>query len=257
LNALWPRAVFWLLLPVMAAQGLWLRRQATRLPGAAGERQGVVGDGMPLHLLALGDSIIDGVGTGQVAASLPVQFAEAVAERLQCRVHWRVEGASGHDAEAVRGRLDSLEPGVPADVVLLSVGVNDVTGLSGTRHWRNSLQHLFGGIRDRWPNALVLFAGLPPMAQFPLPPQPLKFSLGLRAATLDGIARSLVAQDARAVHVPTRIDPLRHDFCADGFHPSAESCTLWARELAKVLAEALAGNRAGTPSAAETRRIAQ
>ena len=80
MNKLWPRAVFWLLLPVIAAQGLWLRRQATRLPGAAGERQGVVGDGMPLHLLAFGDSIIDGVGTAQVAASLPVQFAEAVAE---------------------------------------------------------------------------------------------------------------------------------------------------------------------------------
>jgi lysophospholipase L1-like esterase len=257
LNALLPRAVFWLLLPVMAVQGLWLRRQATRLPGAVGERRGVVGDGAALHLLALGDSIIDGVGTGYVAASLPVQFAEAVAERLECRVHWRVEGGSGHDAEAVIVRLDSLEAGAPADVVLLSVGVNDVTGLSSTRHWRHSLQRLLGSIRGRWPDALVLFAGLPPMAQFPLPPEPLSFALGLRAATLDGIARAVVAHDRRALHIPTRIDPALHEFSADGFHPSANSCTLWAKALAEALTEKLAGEVAGESPAVDTRRTAQ
>jgi lysophospholipase L1-like esterase len=246
-----------LLLPVMAVQGLWLRRNARRLPGAAGERRGVVGDGTPLHLLALGDSIIDGVGAGHMAASLPVQFAAAVAERLHCRVHWRVEGASGHDAEAVIGRLHSLDVGAPADVVLLSVGVNDVTGLSSTRHWRYSLQRLLDGLRGRWPDALVVFAGLPPMAQFPLPPQPLKFSLGLRATTLDHIARAVFARDPRAIHVPTRIDPERHDFCADGFHPSADSCTLWARELAEELAQEFAGQLAEGLTAIETRRTAQ
>jgi lysophospholipase L1-like esterase len=241
----------------MAVQGLWLRRRATRLQGAAGERRGVVGDGAALHLLALGDSIIDGVGTGHMAAALPVQFAKAVADRHQCRVHWRVEGVSGHDAEAVIGRLESLEPGVAADVVLVSVGVNDVTGLSSTRHWRRCLRRLLAGIRGRWPNALVLFAGLPPMDRFPLPPQPLKFALGLRAATLDRIARTVLACDGRAIHVPTRIDPARHDFCADGFHPSADSCKLWAEGLARELVDRLADRLAERPTALETRRTAQ
>jgi lysophospholipase L1-like esterase len=192
-----------------------------------------------------------------MAVALPVQFAQSVADRLQCRVHWRVEGASGHDAEAVIELLDSLEPGIPVDVVLVSVGVNDVTGLSNTRHWRRCLQRLLAGIRGRWPNALVLFAGLPPMDQFPLPPQPLKFALGLRAATLDRIARTVLASDGRAIHVPTRIDPVRHDFCADGFHPSAESCKLWAMELAEELAQELAGRPAEQLPPIETRRTAQ
>ena len=242
------RAAFWLLLPVTAVQGLWLRQRATRLPGAPGERQGVSGATAPgddLHLLAIGDSIIDGVGTGHVEASLPVQFAAALAERCGRRVQWRVEGASGHAAEDVVERLGTLEPGVPADVVLVSVGVNDVTSLSSTRRWRRNLQRLLGAIRGRWPGAVLLFAGLPPMANFPLPPQPLKFSLGLRAATLDHIARNLVEQDPRALHVPTRIDPERHDFCADGFHPSADSCTLWAQELAAAIAQKLAADADG------------
>jgi lysophospholipase L1-like esterase len=228
------RVAFWLLLPVTAAQGLWLKRRAMRLPGAAGAHQGVSGSGEEFHLLAIGDSIIDGVGVESMEASLPARFAAALAERTGRRIHWRAEGASGHDVQGVIGLLQALEHGTPADLVLVSVGVNDVTGLSSTRRWRRRLNRLFGSIRDRWPEARILFAGLPPMAEFPLPPQPLRFSLGLRASTLDRIAADVVARYPGAAYAATQISPLRHGFCADGFHPSADSCTLWARELAAL-----------------------
>jgi lysophospholipase L1-like esterase len=228
------RLLFWASLPVTAAQGLWLTRRATRLPGASGAREGSVGNGPDFHLLAVGDSIIDGVGTGCREASLPVQFAAALAARTRRRVHWRVAGASGYAIREVLDLLDELQPETPADLVLLSVGVNDVTGLSSTRQWRRRLQTLLARIRERWPRAEVVFAGLPPMARFPLPPQPLRFALGVRAATLDRIAREVVANHPGVTHIPTQIDPERHDFCEDGFHPSADSCTVWANELAAL-----------------------
>jgi len=234
LSALLPRFLFWAMLPVTALQGVWLRRRATRLAGAVGPRTGATGDGPDLHLLAIGDSIIDGVGAGRREASLPVQFAVALAAHAGRRVHWRVEGASGHAIRDVLALLNGLRPDGPVDLVLLSVGVNDVTGLSSTANWRRNLRTLLTLLRERWPGAAVIFAGLPPMARFPLPPQPLRFALGLRAATLDNIARKVVSGFPGATHVPTRIDPRRHDFCEDGFHPSANSCTLWARELAAL-----------------------
>ena len=89
-TAWWHRPLFWGLLPVTAAQGLWLRNKALRLPGASGERAGVIGAGPDYHLLAIGDSIIDGVGTGTTAASLPVQFAQELATRRGLRVRWRI-----------------------------------------------------------------------------------------------------------------------------------------------------------------------
>jgi lysophospholipase L1-like esterase len=232
LTPLLARTLFWALLPVTAPQGLWLRRRATRLPSAAGARTGAIGAGQDYHLLALGDSIIDGVGSGRVEASLPVQLAGALAEGMERRVHWRIEGSSGHAIRDVISRLDSLAHETTIDLVFVSVGVNDVTGLSSTRSWRRDLERLLAGVHQRWPDAWVLFAGLPPMARFPLPPQPLRMSLGLRAATLDREAKSIIAAHPRAVHAPTRIDPGRHAFCEDGFHPAPESCTLWARELA-------------------------
>jgi lysophospholipase L1-like esterase len=234
LTALLHQLLFWALLPVTALQGLWLRRRATRLPGAAGAREGAVGTGPDYHLLAIGDSIIDGVGTSCREASLPVQFAAALAAGSGRCVRWRVAGASGRDIADVLEHLGQLRHAAPVDLVLLSVGVNDVTGLSSTRHWRSKLRALLNDIRNRWPEAGILFAGLPPMARFPLPPQPLRFALGLRAATLDRIARDVVSSYPQAMHVPTQINPRQHEFCEDGFHPSANSCTLWARELAAL-----------------------
>jgi lysophospholipase L1-like esterase len=234
LTAWLARAAFWSLLPVTAVQGLWLRRRATRLPGAEGARHGVIGAGEEYHLLAIGDSIIDGVGTGRVESSLPVQFASELAAASGRRIYWRIEGCSGHAISNVIERLETLEHSAPVDLVLLSVGVNDVTGLSTTRGWRRSVCTLLQNIHARWPKACILFAGLPPMASFPLPPQPLRYSLGLRAATLDRIARTIIDSHPRAMHVRTRIDPSCHEFCEDGFHPSPESCTLWARELAAL-----------------------
>lgn len=227
---------FWALLPISAIQGLLLRFSAIRLPEASGDRNGVCGhNGEPLHLVAMGDSIIAGVGTGTVERSLPVQFARVLSENRDCSVHWRIEGANGADIADLRQQLAQLDDQLRADVVLISIGVNDVTGLSSLRHWKHQLNTLITELRDKWPQASVIFAGVPPMSKFPLPPQPLSFALGLRAAKLDRISASLLALQANMIHVPTVIDPRQHDFCEDGFHPSAEACVFWAEGLAQRL----------------------
>lgn len=169
-----------------------------------------------------------------MAESLPVQFAQSLSKRRGRPVQWWVDGESGRDLAALLQRIE--HPALPHDLdrVLVSIGVNDVTGLSSTRRWRRGLQALLRHVGDRWPSATLLLAGLPPMERFPLPPQPLRFALGLRAATLDRIAADLVDGHSRALHLPTRIDPVRHGFCSDGFHPAADSCRLWAEELADI-----------------------
>jgi len=227
----WRRLVFWILLPVAAVQGLLVRGRALRLPPPPGEAAGSCGEGEPLHLLALGDSIIAGIGASLQQQTLPIQFALGLSSALGRQVKWRIEGENGADLAKVLSLLQCLPEDLHADIILLSVGVNDVTGLSSARQWRTQLRQLIGLLRSRWPGARVLFTGLPPMGDFPLPPQPLRYCLGGRAETLDRVAREVFANEPLMAHIPTRINPHRHSFSPDGFHPSPESYRLWAAEL--------------------------
>ena len=219
-------------MPLSALQGLRLRQTAPRLPEAAGQRSGVCGQGEHLQLLALGDSIIVGVGLDSTSQSLPVQFAEALAVTHGRRVQWQLEGRNGADIAHLRQRVQALKPRQEADVIIISIGVNDVTGLISTRRWRSQCNALIIELRERWPCATVIFAGLPPMGKFPLPPQPLRFTLGRRAEILDRIAAEVMSKHPDMLHIPTEIEPQNQAFCDDGFHPAAESCRFWAMELA-------------------------
>ena len=238
------RVAFWLLLPICAVQGLWLRRQALRLPPPPGDTHGQCGDGSPaLTVLAAGDSIIAGIGAGHQLQALPAQFARALSADRDCPVAWSSAGVNGADLNSLLSRLAEFNPEQAPDIVLLSIGVNDVTGLTSTRLWRQRLGLLFQTIRSKWPHALLVFAGLPPMEKFPLPPQPLRMALGMRARILDRIAATLLASQHLMLHIATEINPQEHGFCADGFHPSGPSYAAWATGLVQRLP---GYNKAGT-----------
>ena len=104
-----------------------------------------------MRLLAVGDSIIDGVGTAHVDESLPGQFAIALSEELNRRVHWRIEGQTGYTIEDVLDCLASIEDDHQADILLLSVGVNNVTSVSTTSYWRSKMKQLMDDISRKYP----------------------------------------------------------------------------------------------------------
>lgn len=234
----WPaRALFWLLLPISLLQGIRLRRTATRLPPAPGPRRSCEGRGKPLRLLAIGDSIVDGVGLESTAEILPVQFATVLARRHPLCVHWRLEGRNGVTVAQLLRALNSLRLASAPDIVLVSVGVNDVTGLTSRRRWREGLDHLLDRFRERWPDAFIILLGLPEMDRFPLLKGPLRLTLGWRAAMLDELCKRAVSGRGGMCHLACRIDPHRHAFCADGFHPAADTCKLWADGMLQHLGQ--------------------
>lgn len=214
-----------------------LRSRALRLPPPPGDVSGSCGQGRSVHLLALGDSIIAGIGASEKEHTLPVQFAFYLSKILKRQVNWHALGENGARLNHVLARIDSLGKTTPADLILISIGVNNVTGLTSLDQWKSQLRQLIAVLSSRWPGALVLFCGLPPMGLFPLPPQPLRFTLGLRAEALDRAARALLGSQERMVHIPTEINPEEHEFCPDGFHPSIASYAIWGEALADRIVE--------------------
>ena len=193
-----PRSwLFWAGLPIIAAQGLWVRQRARRSEEAPGPRQGLIGaagSGPPLRLVAVGDSIIAGVGLASTSDALPAQLAQALASRLSRPVHWRAEGCNGARANQTLSQLQRQPELVSGcDLLLVSAGVNDVTGLRRRSAFSTDLLQLLSLLQQHAPGARAVLAAAPPLEAFPLLPSPLRQLLGLRARQLD----QLIAESAR------------------------------------------------------------
>jgi lysophospholipase L1-like esterase len=212
--------LFWTLFPFVMPQAIIVRRNAPRLPGAAGPTSGLVGSGRTVRLLAIGDSIIAGVGAGTVADALPGQVAKELAPLLGCEVFWSAVGLVGATSSAISRRLVPTLPREPFDLMVLSVGVNDVTSLRTMRQWSTDLGSLLDELRIHSQAALIVFVGVPPLSAFPLLPQPLRAVMGIRARMFDDAAKFEVSKKEKVVYVPIEIEPAPGQFSSDGFPPS-------------------------------------
>ena len=239
-HPLFARSVlFWPCLPLVIPQALHLRRHATRWPDATGPRSGCVGvsgtaSREALRLLALGDSPFAGVAIERIEATMPVRLARLVGDACGRAVAWRIVARSGATVRAVLTELWPRVTTPPFDLILVSVGVNDVTGLTRRRAFASDLTRLLRGLGTTSPDALVVLLGVPPMQAFPLLPQPLRAWLGGRSQALDRVGRECAVR-AGALHLPFETVPSPELFAADGFHPSPEGNALWAERVFEAL----------------------
>ena len=235
------RLLFWSTLPLLLPQALWVRRRTPRFAapaGAEGGRVAASGDpdpAPPLRLLGLGDSIIAGVGATVAAECLTAQLAREVATRRRVGVEWTNIGRIGATTTRVLHDLSKRLPPRPADLVLVSVGVNDVTSLRRRGEWSCEVRALADTLAAHSPGAPALFLGLPPMQRFPALPVPLRNSLGMRARLFDETLAAALSGHPTARHLPLPFEAPPEMFSGDGFHPSASAFALIARALADSL----------------------
>jgi lysophospholipase L1-like esterase len=224
--------LFWLLFPFVLPQALYVRKTAPRFAPAAGPTEGSSGEGRQIRLLAIGDSIIAGVGASVLSKAMVGQTATALAASQNCRVSWTALGVSGYDSNEVLERLVPKLPDTDVDYIVVSVGVNDVTGLTSLREWRCNLSLILEKLQTHSPGAIIAVAGLPPLHGFPLLPQPLRALLGMRARSLDEVARTVVGSFQNSIHIPIDFEPEPSKFAPDGYHPSEESYVEFGRYMA-------------------------
>lgn len=228
----------WLLAPVALPQGLRLRRTALRLPAAqgdVGEIEGPEGE-EPLRVVVVGDSVAAGVGLDHHEESMAGLVARGLAERHGRAATWTVIGFSGATAgEATRFFAGRPELGT-ADVVLVSIGVNDTKNLHPARRWRRELGELLDAVVDAAPRADVLLFGIPPMDRLPALPRPLADFLGARSREFDRIGREVAALRPRVRRVEGELKPGAEWFATDGIHPSARLHRQFADAVLEILA---------------------
>jgi lysophospholipase L1-like esterase len=215
--------------PLLITQALRVRRTAQSLPEAAGPRSGTLGSGPPLRLAIIGDSSAAGVGVADQHAALSGQLTGMLAQDFT--VTWWLDALTGATTRSTLARLADAAA-KPVDVIVIALGVNDVTRLIPARKWVNQQQTLFDRLNTLYRPKHIYISGMPPMGHFPLLPQPLRWTLGRHAAKLERQRVAVLATRPDCTHVPfdLPLDPAM--VAADGFHPAAPLYTLWAKEMA-------------------------
>ena len=217
--------------PVLLAQGKRLRRTAPTLPEPAGEREGIIGDGPTLRLLILGDSAAAGVGADTQEAALAGQLAVALAPTF--RLHWKLLAFTGATTRDILRRLTREAPAA-YDVVVTSLGVNDVTGRRALDTWRRQQLELIDLLRARLGATHIVLSGLPPMHRFPALPQPLRWYVGSRARDFNRVLAEVAASRPGCEFLALGHEMMDVSAMAsDGFHPGPPIYALWAREAAR------------------------
>lgn len=199
------------------------------------------GTGTPFRYVVMGDS----TGAGQGApydAGIAVRTAKHLAESRQVSlVNVSVSGA--RTADALRNQLPkvtALEP----DAVLVSLGANDVTHLTGQKSVRQDLEGVVSGLIAANCNVKIVLTGSPDIGGARAFAQPLRWVAGWRTKSLNQVFEKTAAERRLTfARIADRTGPLfRRDrglLAADEFHPNERGYGTWLPVLEEALDEAL------------------
>ena len=223
------------LLPLAWAQGSVTRRRVPTLPSAKPPHHGwVPGTGEAIHVLAIGESTVSGIGLSRSDETVAATTARSLARLTGRPAAWRACGLTG---ATVRVGLHELVPRIvptPADLIIVAFCVNDVAAYRSPAVFADDLAALVTAARNCVGNAAVVVGGVAPLDSFPALPWPLRTILGWRAAALQAAAERLTERLPRLV-VERFSEPLAPDlFASDGFHPNRKAHMLWGERLATL-----------------------
>ncbi|MEM7344179.1 MAG: SGNH/GDSL hydrolase family protein [Chloroflexota bacterium] len=218
--------------PLLYLQGKAVRRTTPRLPEPPGPRQGTTGSGPLLRLLVLGDSAAAGVGAAHQDEALLGHLVAALSPNF--RVVWYLFAETGATTASTLQRLQQLDDG-PFDVVVTSLGVNDITSGLNRRQWLKQQAQLRKTLRNTFGVTQIIASGLPPVHGFPALPQPLRWYLGAIAREFDrDLAHSVETEDDVSF-LSLRFTEDTTLMASDGFHPGPGVYKEWGKRASLVI----------------------
>lgn len=228
------------LMPIILMQGKRVKANTLRLPEAKGIRYSLVNQNYNQNLdnssdqkslLHIGESTVAGVGV----ESIEQGFTSNIAQVLPWGCSWQALGHNGASIADINCELKEFDLKVAADIVLVTMGVNDTTSLTSIKSWQQGLAQCIDQALEAVDKpANVYFTQVPPMHCFPALPFPLNRFLGLRAWQLDNALKQLCLLQ-RWTHLKTDM-PLEKEWMArDGYHPNDIGYQKWAQAVAKYL----------------------
>lgn len=218
--------------PVWIFQAIHIRKQAIRLPEIKNLPTEDFGQNNT-HVIILGDSVAAGVGVNHVNESLGGAIQGELHEKLADNVFLKVYAKSGDKIADLYEQLKE-RTFTHDKYAVISIGVNDVTGFTSVKEWQKYLIKILNMLNEHGQTHVVIL-GVPPMQHFPLLPFPLATILGHRAKRLNKATMQVINRYKHVDFLDINIDLDPTLFATDGFHPSAKSCRLIAKQVINFL----------------------
>ena len=219
--------------PALLLQGKYVRTKTEILPEPAGARSGLTGNGKPIRILVVGDSAAAGVGVEHQDEALLGCICRELADNYE--VSYELIAMTGYTTSDLLDKLRTIDVG-HFDVVVTSLGVNDVTSATSLSKFLREQSALINLLRHEYGAGQLILSGMPPMGHFPALPHPLRWYFGYESRRFDKALRSLASTHS--------CDFVAYEFngdlslwAADGFHPGPRVYQQWALMVAqKVMA---------------------
>lgn len=227
--------------PVLLWQGKRLKRDLPRLPEAAGARSGNLGQGNRLRLLIIGDSAAAGVGAQTQELALSGQLTRCLSQTFD--VSWQLMAKSGADIRSCIG-FQTVQQRCEYDVILVSIGVNDVTGANSAMNWQGQLEQLITLLGQKYSPKHIVFTKVPPMQKFGVLKHPLRWYLGARSRHFNQILSATAAKHQLCSVLEIGGDLSAEDMASDGFHPGPRIYQHWGLQAGETIAHLYKENTA-------------
>ena len=197
------------------------------------------GSGPQLRYVVMGDSTAAGQGA-DYSQGIAVLTAEHLGQDYQVEmINLSVSGAKIRDVlQEQLAKAVELKP----DLVLVSVGANDVTNLTKPKQAKSELAEIVRRLQGA--GAKVVITGAPDMGSIPRFAQPLRFLAGKLTERLNKQLYAL-ADELGVELVPIALETgprfRQHPelYEADQFHPDADGYAVWVESLNKGLTRAV------------------
>lgn len=197
--------------------------------------------GPRLTYVVLGDSTAAGVG-GDYEAGITMSTTRALQKLNDVDMtNFAISGARIHDLRELQlPKAAALHP----DLVLLVVGANDVTHLTGIRSMRTDLRAIVQALKAANPKVKIVITGSPDMGAPPRIPWLLRGIATWRTKQVNRMFREeAVRNDLIFAPIADVTGPMfRRDhslFAEDRFHPNTRGYATWVPVLNEALATAL------------------
>jgi lysophospholipase L1-like esterase len=204
--------------------------------------------GPTIAYAVLGDSTAAGQGA-PYEDGIAVMTARRLAEtRIVRLTNFAVSGAKTRDV--LDGQLPAAERARP-DLVLISVGANDVTHLTSVRSVRSDIVQIICRLRTANADVVIVMTGSPDMGAPPRVPGVLRPIAAWQTRRLNRMFESVArANDVTFAPIAAATGPLfRRDhslFADDRFHPNDRGYATWLPTLDRALRSAFGDCRAST-----------